>query len=84
MALPVKAAPLLYLSSSALSFSFFKLLIKNFGTGAPRRAAFSIMLPSSVTMYHIATNGKKAVLYVNGSSNPQSAIIDNRRQRHVQ
>ena len=72
MALPVKAAPLLYLSSSALSFSFFKLLIKNFGTGAPNRPAFSMMLPSSVTMYQIATKGKKAVLYVNGKSNPKS------------
>lgn len=61
-----------YLSSSALSLSFARQSIRNFGTGAPRCAAFSTMLPSSVTMYQIATKGKKAVLYVNGRLKPKS------------
>nr|DAG16962.1 MAG TPA: hypothetical protein [Caudoviricetes sp.] len=61
-----------YLSSSALSFSFARQSVRNFGIGAPSLAAFSTMLPSSVTMYQIATKGKKAVLYVNGKSKPRS------------
>lgn len=71
-ALPVKAAPVLYLylSSSVLSFSFARQSVRNFGTGAPSLAAFSVILPNSVTIYQIATSGKNAVLYVNGSSNP--------------
>ena len=70
MALPVKAAPLLYLSSSVLSFSFARQSVRNFGTGAPSLAAFSVILPNSVTIYLISNSGKYAVLYVYGISYP--------------